>query len=167
VFRANRKAIEEFARRKYLAGQIEPDGSVPYSPPSIADPFAILSIWASLQCVTSLLESSHDRGGSVAWPHVGGATVDFAQRSSASLRQAGQRQPSPSRGIGPCGSSAHQHWPAGLHITADLHFWHRTSTPPRSIPVIPFLVQNLAMGRRLQSRSSRSSRQSPALPHLP
>ena len=28
VFRANRKAIEEFARRKYLAGQIEPDGSV-------------------------------------------------------------------------------------------------------------------------------------------
>jgi hypothetical protein len=28
VFRANRKAIEEFARKKYLAGQIEPDGSV-------------------------------------------------------------------------------------------------------------------------------------------
>jgi hypothetical protein len=28
VFRANRKAIEEIARRKYLAGQTEPDGSV-------------------------------------------------------------------------------------------------------------------------------------------
>jgi hypothetical protein len=28
VFRANRRAIEEFARQKYLAGQIEPDGSV-------------------------------------------------------------------------------------------------------------------------------------------
>jgi hypothetical protein len=28
VFRANRKAIEDFARKKYLAGQIEPDGSV-------------------------------------------------------------------------------------------------------------------------------------------
>jgi hypothetical protein len=28
VFRANRKAIEEFARKKYLTGQIEPDGSV-------------------------------------------------------------------------------------------------------------------------------------------
>jgi hypothetical protein len=28
VFRANRRAIEEFARKKYLAGQIEPDGSV-------------------------------------------------------------------------------------------------------------------------------------------
>ena len=28
VFRANRKAIEEFARKKYLEGQIEPDGSV-------------------------------------------------------------------------------------------------------------------------------------------
>jgi hypothetical protein len=28
VFRADRKAIEEFARQKYLAGQIEPDGSV-------------------------------------------------------------------------------------------------------------------------------------------
>ncbi|HWY42749.1 MAG TPA: DUF1488 domain-containing protein [Candidatus Sulfotelmatobacter sp.] len=28
VFRANRKAIEDVARRKYLAGQTEPDGSV-------------------------------------------------------------------------------------------------------------------------------------------
>lgn len=28
VFRANRKAIEDFARKKYLAGQVEPDGSV-------------------------------------------------------------------------------------------------------------------------------------------
>jgi hypothetical protein len=28
VFRANRKAIEEFARKKYLEGQLEPDGSV-------------------------------------------------------------------------------------------------------------------------------------------
>jgi hypothetical protein len=28
VFRANRKAIEDFARKKYLAGLIEPDGSV-------------------------------------------------------------------------------------------------------------------------------------------
>jgi len=28
VFRANRKAIEEFARKKYLEGQMEPDGSV-------------------------------------------------------------------------------------------------------------------------------------------
>ncbi len=28
VFRANRRAIEEIARRKYLAGQTEPDGSV-------------------------------------------------------------------------------------------------------------------------------------------
>ncbi len=28
VFRANRKAIEEFARKKYLAGQLEPDRSV-------------------------------------------------------------------------------------------------------------------------------------------
>jgi Protein of unknown function (DUF1488) len=28
VFRANRRAIEEEARRKYLAGAIEPDGSV-------------------------------------------------------------------------------------------------------------------------------------------
>jgi len=28
VFKANRKAIEEIARRKYLAGQTEPDGSV-------------------------------------------------------------------------------------------------------------------------------------------
>jgi Fic family protein len=28
VFRANRRAIEEVARRKYLAGQMEPDGSV-------------------------------------------------------------------------------------------------------------------------------------------
>lgn len=28
VFRANRKAIEEIARGKYLAGQTEPDGSV-------------------------------------------------------------------------------------------------------------------------------------------
>jgi DNA polymerase elongation subunit (family B) len=28
VFRANRRAIEEEARKKYLAGAIEPDGSV-------------------------------------------------------------------------------------------------------------------------------------------
>lgn len=28
VFRANRRAIEQEARRKYLAGQVEPDGSV-------------------------------------------------------------------------------------------------------------------------------------------
>jgi hypothetical protein len=28
VFKANRRAIEDIARRKYLAGQIEPDGSV-------------------------------------------------------------------------------------------------------------------------------------------
>jgi hypothetical protein len=28
VFRANRRAIEEIARGKYLAGQTEPDGSV-------------------------------------------------------------------------------------------------------------------------------------------
>ncbi len=28
VFRANRKAIEDFARKKYLPGLIEPDGSV-------------------------------------------------------------------------------------------------------------------------------------------
>jgi hypothetical protein len=28
VFRANRRVIEEIARRKYLAGETEPDGSV-------------------------------------------------------------------------------------------------------------------------------------------
>lgn len=28
VFLANRKAIEDFARNKYLAGQTEPDGSI-------------------------------------------------------------------------------------------------------------------------------------------
>jgi hypothetical protein len=28
VFQANRKTMEEFARKKYLAGQVEPDGSV-------------------------------------------------------------------------------------------------------------------------------------------
>jgi hypothetical protein len=28
VFGANRKASEEFRRKKYLAGEIEPDGSV-------------------------------------------------------------------------------------------------------------------------------------------
>jgi hypothetical protein len=28
VFRTNRKAIEDFARKKYLAGQTESDGSI-------------------------------------------------------------------------------------------------------------------------------------------
>jgi hypothetical protein len=28
VFRANRNEIEDFARKKYLAGQTEPDGSI-------------------------------------------------------------------------------------------------------------------------------------------
>jgi hypothetical protein len=63
-----------------------------------------------------------------------GFVVGFTPTSSSlnfRSRQARHRQPSASpalgTGIGPCGNSMHQQFPAGLHSIGTLHFEHRVS----------------------------------------